>query len=81
MCITKLLQSNFAYLIFDAFTDLLIYEQTEFVAKLVSTIADRAREKKTKAIFYTLNITGQEELIKGTQIFVDKVIDLRDQAL
>ncbi len=76
LTITKLLKQNFTYLIFDSLTNLLIYEKKAPVARFVSIIANKIRETKTKAMFYTLSITEQEELIKESEMFVDKVIDL-----
>lgn len=76
LCITKLLQHNFDYIIFDSLTNLLIYEKKAPVARFVSIITTKIRATKTKALFYTLSITEQQELIKETEMFVDKVIDL-----
>lgn len=76
LAITKVLDQNFSYLIFDSLTNLLIYNKRAPVAQFVSVIANNIRETKTKALFYTLSITEQEELIKETEMFVDKVIDV-----
>lgn len=76
LCISKVLVQNYKYLIFDSLTNLLIYERRAPVAKFVSSIVNKIRETKTKALFYTLSISEQEELIKETEMFVDKVIVL-----
>lgn len=76
ICITKLLEHNFSYIIFDSLNNFLIYEKKVPVARFVSVIVNKIRETKTKALFYTLSITDQEELIKESGMFVDKVIDL-----
>lgn len=77
LCITKVLAQGFTYLIFDSLTNLLIYEKSAPVAKFVSAIATEIRETKTKAVFYALNITKQEELMEECEMFVDRVINLK----
>lgn len=76
LCISKTLSQNFTYFIFDSLTNMLIYEKKAPVAKFVSNITNKIRETKTKAMFYTLSITEQEELVRESEMFVDKVIDL-----
>ena len=77
--ISKILKHNFEYLIFDSLTNLLIYQQKDPVAQFLSALANKIRESSTKAIFYALSVKEQDELIKETGMFVDKVIELKKQ--
>ena len=74
----KLLNHNFEYLIFDSLTNLLIYQQKDSVAQFLLNLANKIRESKTKAVFYVLSVKAQDELIKETEMFVDKVIELKE---
>lgn len=74
--IDKFLKNNFDYLVFDSLTNLLIYEKKAPVAKFVSSLVNKIREGKTKAIFYALSVKEQQALIEEAGMFVDKVINL-----
>lgn len=76
LAISKFIKHNFDYLIFDSLTNLLIYESKAPVAKFVSSIVNKVKESKTKAVFYALSAKEQELLIKQCGMFVDKVIKL-----
>ncbi len=78
--ISKLLKHNFEYLIFDFFTNLSIYQKKDHIAQFLSAFINRIRDSSTKAIFYALNVKEQDELIKETEMFVDKVIELKKKA-
>jgi hypothetical protein len=54
----------------------LIYQKTSLVKKWISSIINKIKESDTKAIFYTLNLDEQKDLIKETSMFVDKVVNL-----
>ena len=77
--ISRILNHKFEYLIFDSLTNLLIYQKKEPVAHFLSALANKIRESDTKAVFYALSINSQDELIKETEMFVDKVIELKDR--
>jgi len=79
VAISKILSHNFEYLIFDSLTNLSIYQQKDPVAQFLSALANKIRESSTKAIFYALSVKEQDELIKETEMFVDKVIELKEQ--
>ena len=74
--VDKFLRHNFDYIIFDSLTNLLIYEKKEPVAKFVSSIVNKIKASKTKAIFYALSLKEQSDLIEQTSMFVDKVINI-----
>jgi len=76
LVISKFIKHNFEYLIFDSLTNLLVYERKAPVAKFVSSLVNKIKESKTKAVFYAISIKEQDELIKESGMFVDKVIDL-----
>lgn len=76
LAISKFLNHEFDYLIFDSLTNLLIYQKKALVTKFISELVNKIKESKTKTIFYALNVKKHEELIQETRIFIDKIIDL-----
>lgn len=74
--IDKFIRHNFDYIIFDSLTNLLIYEKKAPVAKFVSSLVNKIKQSKTKAIFYALSLKEQDQLIKESGMFVDKVIEM-----
>ena len=76
--ISRLLNENFEYLIFDSLTNLLIYQNKTAVAKFVSSVINKIKAGNTKAVFYVLSVKEQSELIKQTETFVDKVIGIKE---
>ncbi|MBS3124236.1 hypothetical protein J4437_06415 [Candidatus Woesearchaeota archaeon] len=76
LVITKFVKHNFNYLIFDSLTNLLVYESRAPVAKFLSSLVNKIKESKVKAVFYALSVKEQDTLIKESGMFVDKVIDL-----
>jgi hypothetical protein len=74
IAVDKILKNNFDYLIFDSLTNLLVYEKKAPVAKFVSSLVNKIRESKTKAIFYAIAMKEQDSLIAEAEMFVDKVI-------
>ncbi len=77
--ISKVLEHDFDYLVFDSLANLLIYQDNDSVAKFLLKISNKIRESNTKAIFYALNVKEQGELIKEAGIFVDKVIKIKSK--
>ena len=78
VAISKLLNHNFEYLVFDSLTNLLIYQQKDPVAQFLSNLANKIRESNTKAVFYVLSVKAQDELIKETEMFVDSVVEIKE---
>ena len=76
--LSKFLNHKFEYIIFDSLTNLLIYHQKYPVAQFLSALANKIRESNTKAVFYALDVKEHDELIKETEMFVDKVIELKE---
>ena len=76
LTISKFLRHNFHYIIFDSITNLLIYSKKAPVAMFLSSIVNKIKASKTKAVFYALSIEEQDTLIKESSMFVDKVVDL-----
>ena len=76
LVISKFIRHGFDYLIFDSLTNLMIYEKKAPVAKFLSTIVNKIKESKTKAVFYSLSMDEHQELIKECSMFVDEVIDI-----
>jgi KaiC/GvpD/RAD55 family RecA-like ATPase len=77
--ISKFLRHDFDYLIFDSLTNLSIYQQKDPVAQFLSALTNKIRDSSTKAVFYALNVKSHDELIKETEMFVDKVIEMKKQ--
>jgi len=74
--ISKLLKQGIEYLVFDSFTNLLVYQKRAPVTKFVLNTVAKTRSTKTKAVFFAVSVREQESLIQESSMFVDKVIDL-----
>jgi KaiC/GvpD/RAD55 family RecA-like ATPase len=74
--IKKFLDYGFEYLIFDSLNSLLVYREAPVVKRWVSSIMRKIRESNTQGIFYMLNLDDQQDLIKETKSFVDKILNL-----
>lgn len=77
LAITKFLNHNFKYLIFDSLTNMLVYEKKAPVAKFVHSLTTKIKGSQTKAIFYALNIEEQKSLIQECGMFVDRVVTVK----
>jgi len=78
IAINKFLKYGFEYLIFDSLDNLLVYQKKSPVGRYISSVVNKVKEGKTKAIFYAVSSEKQKGLIKETSTYVDKVIDLGD---
>jgi hypothetical protein len=76
LIITKMLKQNFEYIIFDSLTNLMVYTKKAPVAMFVSSLVNKIKTSKTKAVFYALSMKEQAELIQETSMFVDKVVEM-----
>ncbi|MBD3355119.1 hypothetical protein GF361_03990 [Candidatus Woesearchaeota archaeon] len=79
VAVSKLLNHDFEYLVFDSLTNLLIYQDKDPVAQFLSNLANKIRDTDTKAVFYVLSVKAQDELIKETEMFVDKVVEIKEK--
>ena len=75
LAISKFLRHNFDVLIFDSITNLSTYRDKavveQFLLKLINEIG---LSKKTKGIFYALNLDSEKNLIKMATSHVEKVV-------
>ena len=76
LTISKFIKHDFNYIIFDSLSNLMIYEKKAPVAKFVSSLVNKIKGSKTKAVFFAVSVKEQDALIKETSMFVDKVINL-----
>jgi hypothetical protein len=76
LVISKFLRHGFEYIIFDSLTSLLVYQGKAPVSKFVSSLVNKIKASKIKAVFYALSVKEQDALIKESGMFVDKVIEL-----
>lgn len=74
LVISKFLEHDFEYIVFDTVTSLLIYNHKDRVAKFLSALTNKIRVHKTKAILLALDISDQSELLEESEMFVDKVV-------
>jgi archaellum biogenesis ATPase FlaH len=74
LVISKFLRHNFDYLIFDSLTNLATYQKKTIVNKFMANLVNKVKKSNTKAVFYALNIKGQEDLFRQSSMFVDKVL-------
>ena len=73
LVIDKFLRHKFDYLIFDSITNLNIYNKTTICAKFMTSLINKIKKGKTKAIFYAIG-AKDSELINHAGTYVDKVI-------
>jgi len=76
LIISKMIKHNFEYLVFDSLTNLLVYSKKSPIAMFVSSLVNKIKESKTKAVFYALKMDQHQEMIQETSMFVDKVVDI-----
>ncbi|MBD3309624.1 hypothetical protein GF351_00205 [Candidatus Woesearchaeota archaeon] len=79
LMISKFLKHKFDYLVFDSLTNLLVYEKKAPVARFVSSLVNKIKSSKTKAVFIAVKIESQSALIEEASMFVDKVIDIGEE--
>ena len=74
LTITKFLKHDFNYLIFDSLTNLLIYQKKAPIAKFASSLVNKIKASKTKAILLALDVSEHEQFIQEVSIFVDEIV-------
>ena len=72
----KFLKHKFDCIIVDSITNLSTYQKDLIVLKFITTLINKVKASKTKAVFYAIDIKEQENLIKQAGVSVDKVINL-----
>jgi KaiC/GvpD/RAD55 family RecA-like ATPase len=76
LAITKFLERDFDYLIFDSITNLLTYHDKSSSERFINSIINKIKDSGTKAIFYALQTQEQKDLINKCSTFVDETIDV-----
>lgn len=74
LVIEKFLRHEFNYLVFDSITNLSTYNKTAICAKFMTSLVNKIKKTKTKAVFYSLDIKEQEGMTNQLAMSVDKVI-------
>ena len=72
--IGKFLKHEFDYLIFDSLNSMLVYEKKAPVSRFISSLVNKIKKSKTKAVFIALK-GSNAEIITESGMFVDKVVD------
>ena len=78
IAIDKFLKYGFEYIIFDSLNSLLVYREMSSVSRWISCLVGKIRESGTRAIFYSVNLNGQDDMIKEVSALADKVVDLSE---
>ena len=82
LIISKALNHDFDYFVFDAVTNLSTYKNNKIVEKFLCDLINKVKlSKKTKGIFYIIHVKEQESIIKKAEMFVDKIVDLGNEDL
>lgn len=76
IAIEKFVKHEFSFLIIDSLTNFLVYQKKAPVAKFISSLMNKIKQTKTKTLLYAIFVKNQEDLIKQSETFVDKVISL-----
>lgn len=74
MLFERLLKHGFMVFIFDALTNVRIYQKEELVTEFALHIFTRIREAKAKAVVYMLDMPGHETMIRECSMMADRVI-------
>lgn len=69
-------RKNVDFLIFDSITNVLVYQELNPTIRFISTIVQQIKETPIKAVFYTLNIERDKELVQQSYMFMGSVVDL-----
>ncbi|HLC87166.1 MAG TPA: hypothetical protein VJH65_02750 [Candidatus Nanoarchaeia archaeon] len=78
LIITKFLKHDFDYIIFDSLTNLAPYQKRDIIIKFLSSLANKIKSSKTKAIFYALDVKDGKELIQQASVYMDNVINAEE---
>ena len=70
----KFLRHNFDYLVFDSLNSMLVYEKKAPVSRFISSLVNKVKKSKTKAVFIALE-GSNSEIIKESGMFVDSVVN------
>ena len=77
--ISHILKTNhFDYIIFDSLTNLAPYQKRDIIIKFLSSLANKIKSSKTKAIFYALDVKDGKELIQQASVYMDNVINAEE---
>ena len=74
LVIKKFLGHDFDYLVFDAVTNLSIYQNKNICSKFLTDLVDKIKKSKTKAVFYAIKSAENEDLISKVATIVDSVV-------
>ncbi len=74
LVVKKFLKHDFDYLVFDAVTNLLTYQNGNMCSKFVADLVDKVKKSKTRAVFYAIESAENEALISKASTVVDKVV-------
>lgn len=77
LVIDKFLRHEFDYLIFDSITNLTTYQKPEICAKFMTSLTNKIKKTKTKAIFYSIG-DSSEKLPSHLSMLADKVIKIKE---
>ena len=74
LVIKKFLRHDFDYLVFDAVTNLLTYQDKNMCTKFIVDLVDKVKKSKTKAVFYAIESADNEDVVSKVGTIVDKVV-------
>ena len=76
LVIGKFISHNFDYIVFDSITNLGVYQKPAMAIKFITSLIDKIKKTKSKAVFYALDTAEQAGIIDSTGAIVDKVIKI-----
>lgn len=74
LVIGKFLEHDFDYIVFDSITNIGVYQKVDQCTKFISSLINKIKKGKTKALFYAIG-KKEDELPRNVSMFVDKVIE------
>jgi len=75
LVVDKFLKHEFDYLVFDSVTNLVTYQKVDMCAKFLTSLVEKTKKTKTKAVFYAIGSVKKDPIIDKVAMYVDKVVE------
>ena len=75
LVVDKFLKHEFDYLVFDSITNLVTYQKVDMCAKFLTSLVDKIKKTKTKAVLYAIGSVKKDAIIDKVAMYVDSVVE------
>jgi KaiC/GvpD/RAD55 family RecA-like ATPase len=76
LVVSKFLNHNFDYLIFDSLSNLGIYNKMNLCVKFMVSLSNNIKKSDTRSLFYFIG-NKKDEILNHASMFVDKVVEIK----